>query len=133
MRSLDQITTLIVHHSASRRLHTMEEIRAWHLKKGWFDIGYHYVIEEDGSIRIGRPFGDTGAHCRKHNSHSLGVCLVGDNTVPGRAWLPVQVDSLKSLVVSLRLVLPNLTVAGHKDLAETLCPGVDIRSLLEEA
>lgn len=131
MRKLDQITTLAVHHSASSRRTTLEDIRAWHLKRGWSDIGYHWVIEGDGETLVGRPAGSTGAHCRKHNNYTLGVCLVGDNTVDGRRWLPVQKESLRRLVASLRLVWPNLKVVGHKDLAATLCPGVDIQSIME--
>lgn len=133
MRSLDQLTTLVVHHSASRRNVTVEVIRAWHLKKGWSDIGYHYVVQEDGEARVARPVGRTGCHCRKHNSYTVGVCVTGDNTIPGRHWLPVQMEGLKDLVRSLRLVWPGMKVVGHSDLAATECPGVDINSLLEEA
>ena len=133
MRNFGDITQLVVHHSASRRNVTLEVIRAWHLKKGWSDIGYHYVIGEDGEPRVARPIGHAGAHCRKHNNYTVGVCVTGDNTVPGRHWLPIQVEGLMGLYRSLRLVWPEMTAVGHKDLAATECPGVDINGLLEEA
>ena len=31
-----------------------EEIRGWHLQRGWLDIGYHRVIRRDGTIENGR-------------------------------------------------------------------------------
>ena len=31
------------------------EIRRWHQRQGYSDIGYHYVIRRDGRVEIGRP------------------------------------------------------------------------------
>jgi N-acetylmuramoyl-L-alanine amidase len=32
----------------------VNEIRQWHLQRGFNDIGYHYVIRRDGAIEQGR-------------------------------------------------------------------------------
>jgi hypothetical protein len=32
----------------------VEQIRKWHLKRGWNDVGYHYVIRRNGQIELGR-------------------------------------------------------------------------------
>jgi hypothetical protein len=128
-----KLGTLIVHHSASPLSTTLEDIRGWHLGRGWSDIGYHYVIEEDGKIRVGRPLWLTGAHCRRHNSYTVGVCLVGDNTRPGEEWTNAQIKSLKTLANAFNLVLPEMDAVGHRDKTATLCPGLDIKELLKEA
>lgn len=47
-------------------------------KRGWSDIGYHYFIETDGSIKAGRPESRVGAHVRGHNLYTLGVCVAGN-------------------------------------------------------
>ena len=99
---------------------------------GWSDIGYHYIIEGDGKVEYGRPISRIGAHCRGHNRESLGVCVVGNNTVPEHKWSMQQVASLQDLVYGLRLVFPKLTVRGHDEYANTLCPGVNIQQLLQE-
>ena len=130
MRRLEQITKLIVHHSASPRHFTVEDVREWHLAKGWSDIGYHWVIEEDGSIQLGRNAGRIGAHCRKHNATSVGVCVMGNNCEPGQEWLPVQVEGLKELIYSVSLVIPGIATMGHGQLAATACPGVDLKTLV---
>ena len=61
MRHLDKI---ILHCSATREGQhiTVDTMREWHLKRGWSDIGYHYVIYIDGSVHEGRPIEKTGAH-----------------------------------------------------------------------
>jgi N-acetylmuramoyl-L-alanine amidase len=127
VREVDKLDTLVVHHSASRRSATLEDIRDWHLDRGWSDVGYHYVIEESGERRLGRPLGRIGAHCRGHNSYTVGVCVTGDNTQPGEAWNEAQIESLKELAGEYTIV------HGHRDLAATECPGVDIKDLLKEA
>ena len=46
--------------------------------RGWDDIGYHNVIEDSGRAMGGRVATDIGAHCKGHNSDSIGICLTGD-------------------------------------------------------
>ena len=56
---------------------TVDDIRAWHIKRGWNDIGYHYIINRDGSLALGRPVEKIGAHCKGNNGDSIGTCLIG--------------------------------------------------------
>ena len=74
-----EINKIIVHCSATREFQDVktEEIRRWHMDKGWSDVGYHYLIELDGSINKGRPVERIGAHCKGHNNDSIGVCYIG--------------------------------------------------------
>ena len=73
------INKIIIHCSATpegRDVNT-ETIRQWHTAKGWSDIGYHYVIELDGSVNMGRDIDRIGAHTKGHNTGSIGICYVG--------------------------------------------------------
>lgn len=54
-----------------------DEIRQWHLQRGWLDIGYHYVIRRNGDIELGRELHVQGAHVAGHNQDNIGICLVG--------------------------------------------------------
>jgi len=62
-----------------------DEIKKWHLARGFTDIGYHRIIRRDGQTEIGRfENGDSilegkeiGAHVRGQNSDSLALCIVG--------------------------------------------------------
>ncbi|CAK1795587.1 N-acetylmuramoyl-L-alanine amidase [Vibrio crassostreae] len=53
------------------------EIRRWHKKRGWRDVGYHFVIRRNGDVELGRPLSQTGAHVKGHNKGNIGVCMVG--------------------------------------------------------
>jgi len=73
-----EIKRIIIHCSDSKD-GTVESIRAMHKGKGWADIGYHKVIYPNGSVHLGRPMEQVGAHCEGHNSDSVGFCLIGVN------------------------------------------------------
>ncbi len=48
-----------------------------HKNRGWSGIGYHLVIQRDGTVEIGRPWRKMGAHVGSHNKHNFGICLIG--------------------------------------------------------
>ena len=79
-----------------------EEIKRWHTQeRGWSDIGYHWVVELDGSVHAGRDEETPGAHCRGHNSDSIGVCYVGGsdaNGDPKDTRTGPQKDALETLL-----------------------------------
>ena len=76
MRKIDEI---IIHCSATAegRNFTVEDVRRWHKARGFVDVGYHYLVYLDGSVHVGRPLAQVGAHCLGHNAHSIGVCYIG--------------------------------------------------------
>ena len=49
-------------------------------QRGWWDIGYNFVIGEDGNIYEGRGWDYTGAHAIGYNTQSIGICIIGDFT-----------------------------------------------------
>ena len=59
-----KINKIIIHCSATPegRNIKMETIKSWHVKgRGWSDIGYHFVIELDGTLKVGRHMEKMGA------------------------------------------------------------------------
>ena len=54
------------------------------LHRGFRDIGYHFYITRDGEIHRGRALEKVGAHCRNHNTHSIGVCYEGGLDANGK-------------------------------------------------
>jgi N-acetylmuramoyl-L-alanine amidase len=80
------INEIIVHATATRpewmagnsTVEKRDEITRWHVEaRGWSDIGYHMIIDRDGTRATGRPTFRIGAHVKGHNSNSLGVSLIG--------------------------------------------------------
>ena len=69
------VSLIIVHCSANKAGSALraEDIDRYHRSLGWKCCGYHYVIPTDGTIEAGRPEELVGAHCKHHNSHSIGT------------------------------------------------------------
>jgi N-acetylmuramoyl-L-alanine amidase len=47
-------------------------------RNGWVDIGYNFVVGEDGRVYTGRGSGFVGAHAAGCNSRSMGIAIIGD-------------------------------------------------------
>lgn len=132
MRNINKI---IVHCSATPEGKDVktETIRGWHIKgNGWNDIGYHYVIELDGSVHKGRDESKVGAHCQGHNFNSIGVCYVGgvakDGKTPKDTRTEKQKESLLVLLKGLKAKYPRATIHGHREFAAKACPSFDAKS-----
>ena len=155
MRRIDWI---IIHHSESPLSTTVEQIRDWHTwpkemkdqtwrykgkfyekhplgnnqitGNGWSDIGYHAVIEGDGTLRPGCSMDRVGAHAKGANKGSLGVCMVGDNTKPEQEWRLVQTATLEDLL-GVWCALFSAKIRGHGEVGSTAteCPGVSVKDL----
>jgi N-acetylmuramoyl-L-alanine amidase len=49
-------------------------------ENGWNDIGYNFVVGEDGNVYRGRGWETVGAHSPTYNFKSIGICIIGDFT-----------------------------------------------------
>lgn len=128
-----RITEIIIHCTATPagRYYSVNDIRQWHLKRGFSDIGYHYVIDLNGKILLGRSIAKAGAHCKGHNAYSIGICYVGGldlNYKPCDTRTPAQIDSLHSLVSDLVSTFGPVKVYGHNEFSNKACPCFDVQS-----
>ncbi len=129
MRAVD---FLVVHHTASPKTTTVDEIRRWHRARGFSDIGYHAIIYGDGSLHRGRPERLTGAHAKGANVRSLGVTVCGN-------FENEQLEDLqrKRLVRILThwcyaYGIATNRIFGHRDVGSTrtACPGNNLYNAL---
>jgi len=58
----------------------VKKIQDFHMgpQRNWWDIGYNFLIGEDGNIYEGRGFDGQGAHCTGWNTISYGFSMLGD-------------------------------------------------------
>jgi N-acetylmuramoyl-L-alanine amidase len=133
-----QIDMIVVHCTATRpewqsdqtAEEKVAEVKKWHTDKGWSDIGYHYLIDRDGTIVDGRPVESAGAHAIKYNATSIGVAIFGGhggtaNDEFEENFTDAQDRSLRRLIAQLRMEFPNITqIVGHNDLPNVnkACP-----------
>ena len=127
---------LIIHHSATDRdTTTFASVKAYHISKGWGDIGYHYFITPS-MCHSGRGEDVVGAHCIADgmNFKSLGICLAGnfENETP-TDW---QVNRLKQLIKELqnKYNIPNKNILAHREVsgAATACCGKNLLPIIIE-
>ena len=139
------INKIVVHCSATqngRSLRTKtqtaaERIDDWHKKRGFqraaklvnlFNphlkhVGYHFIIDTDGTVEAGRQVGETGAHVKGHNLHSIGICLVGGISIDGKhfgRYTERQWRTLHNLLRELESQYPDARICGHRDLSPDL-------------
>lgn len=127
------VNKIVIHCSATREGDdsvTREVIDRWHKAKGWIQIGYHFVVNIDGSIEIGRPISQVGAHVYGHNKGSIGIVYIGGLDKKGKpkdTRSPEQKKSLLFIVQLLKQLYPEAEVLGHRDLS----PDVDGDGVIE--
>lgn len=137
MRKLNHIQ---IHHSATANdLFTgknhekiWKSFRRFHLRKGWFDIGYHFGIFPDGKILPGRSIKYKPAGIAFHNCGGIAICLVGifDKVQPTQK----QCDRIIKLVADIMDKYDIKTIVFHRDFSKKSCPGwaIDKNNFIEE-
>ncbi len=112
----------IIHHIEVCGRHGVKEVHLWHLDKGWAGIGYHYYIDKDGQIFVGRPRDTWGAHVKSHNNDSIGVCFEGH--FDKEKMNEKQLEAAVSLISFLSLAYGNASIRGHRNFnPNKSCPG----------
>ena len=110
---------------------SIKSIESYHIdKRGWNNIGYHYIIAPNGDIYEGRPDDVVGAHVRNHNTNNIGINIWCNSDIE----VPTdnQIKSLKELLNNLFKIynIDIKDVYGHKDLVSTDCPGTNLYNIL---
>jgi N-acetylmuramoyl-L-alanine amidase len=126
---------------------TVKKIRDWHVKgNGWSDIGYHFIIHQDGTIERGRHIDKVGAHTWGNNYGSVGVAYCGgavkkvkkslDKEKPKSKTVMISKDtmtkaqeqSFRNLFEMLEVMFGELKLRGHNDYNKSKdCPGFNMR------
>lgn len=115
-------------------------------------IGYHFVIELDGTIKAGRGLEEIGAHVQGSNAKSIGICMVGTDKFTKAQWMALReclinmaskilgrtIMTADSMLQSFKDV--GISIKGHRDYSPDLngngkiernewiktCPGFDV-------
>lgn len=136
---MNGVNKITIHHDAipSENIRTQRDavarlnsVRASHLREGWADIGYHYVIDPQGRVWEARPLGFQGAHVKDRNENNIGVMCMGN--FEQQRPTSQQTAALDAFVASLmqRHKIPANRVYTHQELGQTRCPGRNLQNYM---
>lgn len=129
---MNKIDSIIIHCSATKAGQDLKvkDIDRMHRSRGFNQVGYHYVIDLDGTIEEGRPLEMEGAHCNtrgfsgmSYNKHSVGICYIGGldaNGKPVDTRTQAQKVALRNLVTKLCKEYQIVEILGHRDTSTDL-------------
>ena len=129
---MNKIDSIIIHCSATKAGVNIKakDIDRMHRERGFNGIGYHYVIDLDGTVEEGRKLSQVSAHCntkgfsgQSYNKHSVGICYIGGLDAKGKpadTRTEAQKKALRKLVAELCDKYKILEVLGHRDTSPDL-------------
>jgi len=122
-----KINLIVIHCSATKETqdYTFENCIRDHKARGFTTCGYHRFIRRDGTIHIGRQFGNTGAHVKNYNANSIGICYEGGLDANGKAK-DTRTEAQKASINLCIMEAMNFAkgevkrICGHRDLSPDL-------------
>jgi len=128
-----KITMITLHHAGDPKPMTPQDdpvkklqgLQSWGERdKNWWDVPYHFMISLDGTIYEGRDWHFLGETNTKYNQtgHLL-IMVMGNYEIqqPNEAQIKAITDLMAWAVQEFNVPLDR--IYGHRDLAETVCPG----------
>lgn len=122
-----KIHTVVVHHTGDDTrfvgIDSWFKIDAWHKRRGWLGVGYHFGITPEGIVWALRPISLIGAHCENHNTGTVGIVVWGNHNKT-RPQLLKLAEFLALLQKKFGWV-----IRFHWDFKSTACPSIDKEEL----
>ena len=94
--------------------------------RGWCDIGYQYLVSQDGRLWEGRGAARLGSHVAGANTGNVGISFIGTHTTAKPTG--TQISTTGALIAGLAdrygiSLGSSSAVRGHRDQGQTSCPG----------
>lgn len=90
----------------------------------WDDVGYNFLIGEDGCVYEGRGWNKVGAHTLGWNKNSVAFAFLGNYN--DRRPKPLALKALRGAIsygIKNGHISPYYTLYGHRDKRPTNSPG----------
>jgi hypothetical protein len=139
LRVRHEIDKLTLHHSATSHVEgddlglKMRNMQSWgESDRKWWDIPYHYMVDLDGTVFQARDHRFVGDTNTRYNpaGHFLINCFGNYSEVePNEA----QLTTIANLMAwaAMEYHIDPLVIYGHRDLAQTSCPGDNLYRYIE--
>jgi hypothetical protein len=109
----------------------VRQIQDFHRNQNhWCDIGYHFLVDEQGVVYEGRKISIIGAHAGGANTGNVGIALIGsyESADPSAAQLSSTAKLVAEIASKYNIPLSRNTVKGHREVGSTStdCPGARV-------
>lgn len=101
--------------------------------RGWADIAYSFMVDDQGNVLEGRGWNRTGAHTENFNSKGYGICWLGDSRFAAPTDLAVQAyaETIRWGIEDGWLVA-SPTIVSHSERVATDCCGAALRARIPD-
>lgn len=107
------------HATAAPQKQTTQSIfNHWKNHNKWKQVGYCFLISEDGTVEQMAELNEITNGVAGHNRDSIHWCYKGGVDASGRAIdnrTPAQIESMLMIVTRLKELFPNIITLGHRD------------------
>ena len=113
-----RVEYIAVHCTAGRQTQTVSDLQAEFRRKGWKNLGYHYVVAPDGKITQLLDEDKVSNGVKGFNSVSVNVAYIGGIDANGKAMdnrTDAQKKALRQLLGNLKKKYPEAVIQGHRD------------------
>ncbi len=106
----------------------VRQIQSYHIDvRGWCDIGYHFLVGQDGQVYQGRYENKTGAHAGGANRNNVGISLIGNfsDVAPSDSMQTATARTIDAMATEYGISRTRARIKGHREVGSTAtaCPG----------
>ena len=131
------IKYIAIHCTAGQPTQTTKSILDyWKNNLKWKSVGYHYLINADGSIEKLADESQITNGVAGFNSVLINISYKGGIDAQGKpkdTRTEAQKKSMHNILIDLRKRYPKAIIQGHRDFgAKKACPSFDVKQWLKE-
>jgi hypothetical protein len=134
---------LTIHHTYTPNIDSLSmaarvrQIQSYHIDvRGWCDIGYHFLVGQDGQVYQGRYENKTGAHAGGANRNNVGISLIGNfsDLTPSQSMQTATARTIDAMATEYGISRTRARIKGHREVGSTAtsCPGEKTFQILEQ-
>lgn len=125
VRDKSTIKYIVLHHSSNDE--SIITDANYHINhNNWPGIGYHYVIDKDGTIYQVNWLTKITYHTMGYNRYSIGICFLGNYSI--KSLNEKQIEAGQYLIHYLQHTLNIQQIYLHGELNNTECPGTNFQA-----
>lgn len=135
-----KIKWLVIHCTGGPQTQTVGTIlNYWKNVKKWAVVGYHHIIEADGTVHNLLPIEKVSNGVAGHNANSIHISYIGGVDAKGKA-VDNRTDAQKAAQIALlrkyKAMFTDAKIVGHRDFlvpgkpGYKSCPSFDVATWL---